>query len=69
MRYSYRNAARGQGRARDRRRHRHRRGHRALLACCLFLASSQSSFVNGAVLAADGGARALDLGTLAFASP
>jgi NAD(P)-dependent dehydrogenase (short-subunit alcohol dehydrogenase family) len=38
-----------------------------IAACCLFLASQESSFVNGAVLVADGGAHAVDIGTLAFA--
>jgi len=35
-----------------------------IAACCLFLASPESSFVTGAVLAADGGADAVDVGTL-----
>jgi NAD(P)-dependent dehydrogenase (short-subunit alcohol dehydrogenase family) len=38
-----------------------------IAACCLFLASGESSFVTGAVLVADGGAAAVDVGTLPFA--
>jgi meso-butanediol dehydrogenase / (S,S)-butanediol dehydrogenase / diacetyl reductase len=37
-----------------------------LAGVCLFLASSQSSFVTGAVLIADGGAHVVEVGTLAF---
>jgi NAD(P)-dependent dehydrogenase (short-subunit alcohol dehydrogenase family) len=37
-----------------------------IAAVCLFLASAESSFVTGAVLRADGGATAVDVGTLPF---
>jgi meso-butanediol dehydrogenase/(S,S)-butanediol dehydrogenase/diacetyl reductase len=37
--------------------------------CCLFLASEASSIVNGTVLVADGGATAVDVGSLAFDEP
>jgi meso-butanediol dehydrogenase / (S,S)-butanediol dehydrogenase / diacetyl reductase len=37
-----------------------------LASVCLFLASSEASFVTGAVVIADGGAHVVDVGTLAF---
>jgi NAD(P)-dependent dehydrogenase (short-subunit alcohol dehydrogenase family) len=37
-----------------------------IAACCLFLASDESSIVNGSVLVADGGSTAADVGSLAF---
>ena len=37
-----------------------------IAACCLFLASDESSIVNGAALVADGGATIADIGGLAF---
>jgi meso-butanediol dehydrogenase / (S,S)-butanediol dehydrogenase / diacetyl reductase len=38
-------------------------------AVCLFLASEDASFVTGSVVTVDGGAMALDPGTVAFATP
>ncbi len=38
-----------------------------IAAVCLFLASKEASFVTGAVIVADGGSTALDVGTIAFA--
>jgi len=40
-----------------------------IAACCLFLASDESSIVNGAALVADGGATIVDVGGLAFDEP
>jgi NAD(P)-dependent dehydrogenase (short-subunit alcohol dehydrogenase family) len=37
-----------------------------LASVCLFLASSEASFVTGAIVIADGGAHVVDVGTLAF---
>jgi NAD(P)-dependent dehydrogenase (short-subunit alcohol dehydrogenase family) len=37
-----------------------------LASVCLFLASSEASFITGAILIADGGAHVVDVGTLAF---
>jgi meso-butanediol dehydrogenase / (S,S)-butanediol dehydrogenase / diacetyl reductase len=37
-----------------------------IASCCLFLASDESSIVNGAVLAADGGSTIADIGGIAF---
>jgi NAD(P)-dependent dehydrogenase (short-subunit alcohol dehydrogenase family) len=40
-----------------------------IAAACLFLASEEASFVTGAVLVADGGSTAVDVGTLPFGRP
>lgn len=37
-----------------------------IAACCLFLASEESSIVSGATLVADGGGRAVEIGSLTF---
>lgn len=40
-----------------------------IAAVCAFLASADASYVNGAVIVADGGTSAVDVGTLAFSPP
>lgn len=40
-----------------------------IAAVCAFLASADASYVSGAVIVADGGTNAVDVGTLAFSSP
>jgi meso-butanediol dehydrogenase / (S,S)-butanediol dehydrogenase / diacetyl reductase len=37
-----------------------------IAACCLFLASDESSIATGTLLVADGGGAAVDVGSLAF---